>query len=56
MYSIATGEFGRYQLIQYVLHLLPALNAGINTLSQVVVGATPQHRSVEYLSRKQLPN
>ncbi|XP_046439382.1 organic cation transporter-like protein isoform X2 [Daphnia pulex] len=44
MTELWAGEFGRYQWIQYLLHLLPAFTGGVHMLSQVEVGATPRHR------------
>lgn len=57
MTELWAGEFGRYQWIQYLLHLLPAFTGGVHMLSQVEVGATPRHRClavndtiIEYVS------
>uniref|UniRef100_A0A182J953 Major facilitator superfamily (MFS) profile domain-containing protein n=1 Tax=Anopheles atroparvus TaxID=41427 RepID=A0A182J953_ANOAO len=38
------GDFGRYQLFQFVLHLLAAVTAGLHMLSLVTVAAVPEHR------------
>lgn len=38
------GDFGRYQLFQFVLHLLAAITAGLHMLSLVTVAAVPEHR------------
>ncbi|XP_014250926.1 organic cation transporter protein [Cimex lectularius] len=38
------GEFGKYQCIQFLLHLLAALTAGVHMLSLVTVAAVPEHR------------
>ncbi|KAK2715486.1 organic cation transporter protein-like isoform X3 [Artemia franciscana] len=38
------SSLGRYQIQQYVLHLLPAFTAGVHMLSQTTVGATPDHK------------
>lgn len=37
------GEFGKYQLWQYSLHLLAALTAGMHMLSLLTVAAVPAH-------------
>ncbi|XP_063220174.1 organic cation transporter protein isoform X2 [Bacillus rossius redtenbacheri] len=39
-----SGDFGHYQMRQYVLHLLAAMTAGLHMLSLVTVAAVPQHR------------
>ncbi|XP_017770188.1 PREDICTED: organic cation transporter protein [Nicrophorus vespilloides] len=38
------GDFGKYQFLQFVLHLLAAVTAGIHMLSLVTVAAVPEHR------------
>lgn len=38
------GEFGKYQLQQYCLHLLAALTAGLHMLSLLMVAAVPPHQ------------
>ncbi|GLG98471.1 Organic cation transporter protein [Gryllus bimaculatus] len=38
------GEFGRYQLRQFLLHILAAMTAGVHMLSLVTVAAVPDHR------------
>uniref|UniRef100_A0A146KMV6 Organic cation transporter protein n=1 Tax=Lygus hesperus TaxID=30085 RepID=A0A146KMV6_LYGHE len=38
------GEFGKYQLGQFLLHLLAAFTAGLHMLSLVTVAAVPVHR------------
>nr|CAD7416991.1 unnamed protein product [Timema poppensis] len=41
---IVTGDFGRYQCFQFLLHLLGAMTAGMHMLSLVTVAAVPEHR------------
>ncbi|CAG9562551.1 unnamed protein product [Danaus chrysippus] len=38
------GDFGRYQGLQFFLHILSALTAGLHMLSLVTVAAVPEHR------------
>lgn len=38
------GDFGRYQALQFFLHVLSAVTAGIHMLSLVTVAAVPDHR------------
>ncbi|KAF5304493.1 hypothetical protein FQA39_LY09689 [Lamprigera yunnana] len=38
------GDFGKYQFIQFLLHLAAAVTAGIHMLSLTTVGAIPKHR------------
>lgn len=38
------GDFGRYQALQFFLHVLSAVTAGIHMLSLVTVAAVPEHR------------
>ncbi|KAL1138781.1 hypothetical protein AAG570_008843 [Ranatra chinensis] len=40
----AAGEFGKYQVTQFLLHILAAFTAGIHMMSLVTVAAVPQHR------------
>ncbi|KAK2715488.1 hypothetical protein QYM36_010185 [Artemia franciscana] len=43
------GSLGRYQWQQYFLHVLPAFTAGVHMLSQVTVGASPDHKCISPL-------
>lgn len=38
------GDFGKYQFIQFMLHLVAATTAGMHMLSLQTVGAVPDHR------------
>ncbi|XP_065332328.1 organic cation transporter protein [Cloeon dipterum] len=38
------GEFGKYQMRQFLLHILAGGTAGVHMLSLVTVAATPDHR------------
>lgn len=38
------GEFGKYQMRQFLLHILAALTAGLHMLTFVTVAAVPSHR------------
>ncbi|XP_026294275.1 organic cation transporter protein [Frankliniella occidentalis] len=38
------GEFGKYQMRQFLLHILAALTAGLHMLTFVTVAAVPEHR------------
>nr|CAH7765613.1 unnamed protein product [Callosobruchus chinensis] len=38
------GDFGRYQALQFTLHILSALTAGLNMVTLVTVAAIPEHR------------
>ncbi|XP_034253284.1 organic cation transporter protein [Thrips palmi] len=40
------GEFGKYQMRQFLLHILAALTAGLHMLTFVTVAAVPEHRCV----------
>ncbi|KAG8297111.1 hypothetical protein J6590_041419 [Homalodisca vitripennis] len=44
MHDNVTGEFGTYQMIQFSLHILAAMTAGLHMLSIVTVAAVPAHR------------
>uniref|UniRef100_A0A6M2DLM1 Putative synaptic vesicle transporter sv2 major facilitator superfamily n=1 Tax=Xenopsylla cheopis TaxID=163159 RepID=A0A6M2DLM1_XENCH len=38
------GDFGRYQMAQFSLHILAGLTAGLHMLTLVTVAAIPEHR------------
>nr|CAI5826853.1 unnamed protein product [Callosobruchus analis] len=38
------GDFGRYQALQFTLHILSAVTAGLNMVTLVTVAAIPEHR------------
>ncbi|CAH1373473.1 hypothetical protein MTP99_014862 [Tenebrio molitor] len=38
------GDFGKYQMWQFTLHILSAVTAGLHMLSLVTVAAVPEHR------------
>ncbi|KAI4457558.1 solute carrier family 22 member [Holotrichia oblita] len=38
------GDFGKYQLFQFILHVLSGVTAGMHMLSLITVGAVPDHR------------
>jgi MFS transporter, OCT family, solute carrier family 22 (organic cation transporter), member 16 len=42
--SIISGDFGSYQGLQFFLHILSALTAGMHMISLVTVAAVPSHR------------
>lgn len=46
---LISGDFGRYQCFQFVLHILAAMTAGMHMLSLVTVAAVPEHRYGNYL-------
>ncbi|KAH8294742.1 hypothetical protein KR018_002390, partial [Drosophila ironensis] len=43
-YFLSTGEFGKYQFLQFFLQVLSGLTAGMHMLSLVTVAAVPEHR------------
>lgn len=38
------GDFGKYQLFQFILHVLSGVTAGMHMLSLITVAAVPDHR------------
>jgi hypothetical protein len=41
---LIAGDFGKYQMWQFTLHILSAVTAGLHMLSLVTVAAVPEHR------------
>jgi hypothetical protein len=41
---VISGEFGRYQMQQFLLHILAGGTAGLHMLTLVTVAAVPDHR------------
>jgi hypothetical protein len=44
LFFLIAGDFGKYQMWQFTLHILSAVTAGLHMLSLVTVAAVPEHR------------